>query len=81
MESCCDTTCYNRMLNCYCSVAYMYGNKRIIIISGEIFTSILKDYLFDHLVRNDYMLTSIQKGFIDRVSGCMEHQFTVVSVI
>ena len=47
----------------------------------KIFTSILKDYLFDHLISNGYLSTSIQKGFIDHVSGCKEHQFKLVSAV
>ena len=50
-------------------------------VVGKIFTSILKDYLFEHLISNGYMLTSIQKGFVDNVNGCQEHQYKLVSAI
>ena len=57
--------------------------RRIVLTSvvDKIFTSILKDYLFGHLISNGYMSTSIQKGFIDHVRGCKEHQFKLVSAI
>ena len=48
---------------------------------GKIFTSILKDVLFHHLINNNYLSKSIQKGFVSHVNGCQEHQFKLVEAI
>ena len=50
-------------------------------VVGKVFTSFIKDTLFKHLISNGYLDTSIQKGFINHVSGCQEHQFKLVEAI
>ena len=50
-------------------------------VIGKNFTSILKDQLFDHLITNKYLSTDVQKGFINHVNGCQEHQFKPVEAV
>ena len=50
-------------------------------VIGKIFTSILKDVLFNHLINNNYLSKSIQKGFVSHVNGCQEHQFKLIEAI
>lgn len=44
---------------------------------GKIFFSIISDRLQRFLVKNGYIKTAIQKGFLSGVPGCVEHSFTL----
>ena len=44
---------------------------------GKIFFSIIADRLQQFLVKNKYIKTSIQKGFLFGVPGCVEHAFAL----
>jgi hypothetical protein len=44
---------------------------------GKIFFSILSERLQKFLVKNKYIKTSIQKGFLAGVPGCVEHVFSL----
>ena len=41
--------------------------------SGKIFFQVIARRLFKFLVSNNYLKTSVQKGFLPRISGCVEH--------
>ena len=41
--------------------------------SGKLFFQVIAKRLLKYLVSNNYLKTSIQKGFLPRISGCVEH--------
>ncbi|XP_075313231.1 uncharacterized protein LOC142373743 [Odontesthes bonariensis] len=50
-------------------------------VEGKIFFSILSHRLSDYLLRNQYIDTSVQKGGIPGVPGCLEHSGVVTQLI
>ncbi len=44
---------------------------------GKIFFSIISERLQKFLVKNDFIQTSIQTGFLADVPGCVEHVFSL----
>ena len=48
---------------------------------GKLYTSVLKRRWLDYMTTNGYLNTSLQKAFIDGVSGCTEHQFKLLAAI
>ncbi|XP_053170226.1 uncharacterized protein LOC128354001 [Scomber japonicus] len=50
-------------------------------VEGKIFFSILSHRLSDFLLRNQYIDTSVQKGGIPGVPGCLEHSGVVTQLI
>lgn len=50
-------------------------------VIGKVFTSVLKDHLFHYLISNNFLSTEVQKGFVNRVNGCQEHQFKLMEAI
>jgi hypothetical protein len=44
---------------------------------GKIFFSIISARLQDFLVKNNYISTIIQKGFLSGIPGCVEHAFSL----
>ena len=48
---------------------------------GKLYTNILKDRWTSFLVSNGYWSTSVQKGFLSGVSGCLEHQFVLCEAL
>ena len=47
----------------------------------KIFTSCLKSAIFKFLSQNNYIEQDIQKGFIPKVSGTLEHTFQMATII
>jgi hypothetical protein len=47
---------------------------------GKLFTSILAKFTQKHMTKNKLFNTS-QKGFMEGISGCVEHQFSLQSMI
>ncbi|KAL7856407.1 hypothetical protein AOLI_G00200110 [Acnodon oligacanthus] len=50
-------------------------------VEGKIFFSIVARRLTDYLLRNSYIDTSVQKGGIPNVPGCLEHTGVVTQLI
>ena len=50
-------------------------------VEGKIFLSILAKRLTNFLLRNGYIDTSVQKGGIPGVSGCIEHTSVITQII
>lgn len=48
---------------------------------GKIFFSILNRRLADFLLKNEYIDTSVQKGGVPGISGCMEHIGVVLQLL
>ena len=60
------------------------GNFRpitLLPILSKIFTSIIKNRIFTFVLQNKYIETNSQKGFWEKVSGCIEHTETLTYVI
>ena len=60
------------------------GNFRPITlqpIPSKIFTSIIRNRIFTFVLQNKYIETNLQKGFWEKVSGCIEHTKTLTYVI
>ena len=53
----------------------------LLSVEGKIFFSILSRRLTDFLLKNGYIDTSVQKGGIPGVSGCLEHTGVVTQLI
>ncbi|KAL1266763.1 hypothetical protein QQF64_002438 [Cirrhinus molitorella] len=53
----------------------------LLSVEGKIFFSILSRRLTDFLLKNAYIDTSVQKGGIPGVSGCLEHTGVVTQLI
>ena len=49
--------------------------------AGKLFFSIISDRLQKFMVRNKYINTSNQKGFLFGVPGCVEHSFALVETL
>lgn len=45
----------------------------LLSVEGKIFFSIVARRLTDYLLRNSYIDTSVQKGGIPKVPGCLAH--------
>ena len=45
----------------------------LLSVEGKIFFSIVARCLTDYILRSSYIDTSVQKGGIPKVSGCLEH--------
>ena len=48
---------------------------------GKLYTSVLKGRWTQFMTANGYLNTSVQKAFVDGVSGCTEHHFKLLSII
>ena len=48
---------------------------------GKIFFSLLSKHLLEYLISNNYMITSVQKGFLPKVAGCVEHTTLSLSAV
>ncbi|KAL7881484.1 hypothetical protein AOLI_G00083320 [Acnodon oligacanthus] len=53
----------------------------LLSVEGKIFVSIVARRLTDYLLRNSYIDTSVQKGGIPKVPGCLEHTGVVTQLI
>ncbi|KAL7856411.1 hypothetical protein AOLI_G00200150 [Acnodon oligacanthus] len=53
----------------------------LLSVEGKIFFSIVARRLTDYLLRNSYIDTSVQKGGIPNVPGCLEHTGVVTQLI
>ena len=49
--------------------------------AGKIFFSIISDRLQKFMVKNNYIKTSMQKGFLFGVPGCIEHSFALFEAL
>ena len=49
--------------------------------AGKLFFSIISERLQSFLVKNKYIKTQSQKGFLFGVPGCIEHSFTLVEAL
>ena len=49
--------------------------------TGKLFFSIISDRLQVYMVKNNYIKTTWQKGFLVDVPGCIEHSFTLVEAM
>ena len=50
-------------------------------VEGKIFLSILSKRMTNYFIGNAYIDTSVQKGGIPGVSGCIEHTGVITQVI
>ena len=50
-------------------------------VEGKIFMSLLSRRLTSFLLKNEYIDTSVQKGGIPGVAGCMEHTSVITQII
>ena len=48
---------------------------------GKLYTAILKTRWTQFMIANGYLNTTVQKAFVDGVSGCTEHHIKLLSVI
>ena len=48
---------------------------------GKVFTSILKQRLMSYMIFNNYLDTSIQKAFVNKLPSCLEHQVKLFWII
>ena len=48
---------------------------------GKIFFSVISDRLQTFLVKNEFIRTATQKGFLSGVPGCLEHAFTLYEAL
>ncbi|XP_028292553.1 uncharacterized protein LOC114455485 [Gouania willdenowi] len=53
----------------------------LLSVEGKIFFSLVSRRLTDFLLKNSYIDTSVQKGGIPKVSGCLEHTGVVTQLI
>ncbi|XP_061878077.1 uncharacterized protein LOC133630482 [Entelurus aequoreus] len=53
----------------------------LLSVEGKIFFSLIARRLTDYLLKNSYINTSVQKGGIPEVSGCLEHTGVVTQLI
>ncbi|XP_061772124.1 uncharacterized protein LOC133562186 [Nerophis ophidion] len=53
----------------------------LLSVEGKIFFSLMARRLTDYLLKNSYIDTSVQKGGIPEVSGCLEHTGVVTQLI
>ncbi|KAL7850072.1 hypothetical protein SRHO_G00194210 [Serrasalmus rhombeus] len=53
----------------------------LLSVEGKIFFSIVARHLTDYILRNSYIDTSVQKGGIPKVLGCLEHTGVVTQLI
>ncbi|XP_061747756.1 uncharacterized protein LOC133545995, partial [Nerophis ophidion] len=53
----------------------------LLSVEGKIFFSLMARRLTDYLLKNSYIDTSVQKGGIPVVSGCLEHTGVVTQLI
>ena len=44
---------------------------------GRLFFTLMNGRLSDYMLKNGYICTGVQKGFIERLAGCVEHSETV----
>ncbi|XP_067284127.1 uncharacterized protein [Pseudorasbora parva] len=58
-----------------------FRNISLLSVEGKIFFSIVARRLTDYLLRNSYIDTSVQKGGIPKVPGCLEHTGVVTQLI
>ena len=49
--------------------------------AGKLFFSIISDRLQKFMVRNNYIKSNLQKGFLFGVPGCIEHSFALVEAL
>jgi hypothetical protein len=49
--------------------------------AGKLFFSIISDRLQEFMVKNKYIKTAVQKGFLFGVPGCVEHSFALVEAL
>ena len=60
------------------------SNFRPIILQpilSKIFTSIIRNRIFTFVLQDKYIKTNLQKGFWEKISGCIEHTETLTYVI
>ena len=50
-------------------------------ILSKIFTSIIRNCIFTFILQNKYIETNLQKGFWEKVSGCIGHKETLIYMI
>jgi hypothetical protein len=48
---------------------------------GKIFFSVISDRLQKFMVKNNYILSTVQKGFLFGVPGCIEHAFALFEAL
>ena len=48
---------------------------------GKLYTSVLKGRWMQFMTANGYLNTTVQKAFVDGVSGCTEHHVKLLSII
>ncbi|XP_038154112.1 uncharacterized protein LOC119791846 [Cyprinodon tularosa] len=53
----------------------------LLSVEGKLFFSIVARRLTDYLLRNSYIDTSVQKGGIPKIPGCLEHNGVVTQLI
>ena len=53
----------------------------LLSVEGKIFFAILSRRLTEFLLKNEYIDTSVQKGGIPKVPGCLEHTGVVTQLI
>ena len=50
-------------------------------VLSKIFTSILRNRIYDFCYKNKFIESNLQKGFWDNISGCVEHTETLTHII
>ena len=48
---------------------------------GKVYTSVLKGRWMSFMTANGYLNTTVQKAFVDGISGCTEHHVKLLSII
>lgn len=48
---------------------------------GKLFFTLLSKRLLEYLLSNSYMSTRVQKGFLPKVAGCVEHSSLTLSAL
>ena len=60
------------------------GNFRPIVLTSavsKLFHKVIASRLEQYIISNDILDTSLQKGFLRGVNGCMEHIFAIQSIL
>lgn len=50
-------------------------------VLSKIFTSIIRNRIYNYVASNKYIESNLQKGFWEKISGCIEHTETLTYVI
>ena len=58
-----------------------FRNISLLNVEGKVFLAVLAKRLTSYLIRNKYIDTSVQKGGMPGMSGCLEHTSVLTQII